>query len=150
MARSSFLFKVLLLLLFLLDLLLRLSSFSYSFFFSSSSYSSFFFTFSSFRFPSSLPVPPLPPSTSSCTQHSWKFGLTTDVRSVRSKALVLHPLYTHTPQAQLNIGNPIYLVLRPLLPASFPVTSLQSFNHPSHSNLRILITITIPGDLNSS
>ena len=94
------LFVFLVLLLFLLQLLfllLLLLIFSFS---------------SSSCVPSSLHLPPPPPLSSSfCTLQPFKFDLTTDVDSVQYKAPVLHLFYTHTPQVQLNIGEPINLRL---------------------------------------
>ena len=138
MARSSSYFIVFLLILLpllLLPLLLSFySSFNSSYFSSSSFISSIFFTssfsfFSTLCFPFPLQIPLLPPptppppppppppsssssfSSSSSTLQPFKFHLTTDVDSVQSKALVLHLFYTHTPQVQLNIGNPFNLRL---------------------------------------
>jgi hypothetical protein len=51
-----------------------------------------------------------------CILQLLKFGLTTDVPSVQSKALILHLFYTHIPYVQLNFGNPINLSLTSPLP----------------------------------
>lgn len=70
-------------------------------------------------FPPSPPFHPVPPSpfpphpfssTCSCTLQPFKFGLMTNVHSVESNALV-QLFYSHTPQVQFNIVNPINLSL---------------------------------------